>query len=82
MGKHITNSLFFHATVHFLSSEKEVKSNKLGNIFIQGLTGDMEFALEWNTEIATLSLFTTPSELSFLGIMNNIGISVKRHFVL
>ena len=82
MGKHITNNLFFHATVHFLSSEKEVKSKKLGNIFIQGLTGDMEFALEWNTEIATLSLFTTPGELSFLGIMNNIGISVKRHFVL
>lgn len=82
MGKHITNNLFFHATVHFLSSEKEVKSRKLGNIFIQGLTGDMEFALEWNTEIATLSLFTNPGELSFLGIMNNIGISVKRHFVL
>lgn len=81
MGKHISQDFFFHATIHFLTSEKEVKSKKLGNIFIQGLQGDMEFALEWNTDIATLSLFTNPNELSFLGIMNNIGISIKRHFV-
>ena len=82
LGKNVTNDLFFQASFHFLSPSSSQSSGKTKNLFIQGLTGEAEFSLEWNTPLATISIFTNPSELSFLDFLNNIGINIKRHFVL
>lgn len=82
MGKHIAHNIFFQATIHFLSSDKETKKGSSNSFFIQGLQGDLELAFEWNNELASFSLFTNPNELSFLGIMDNIGISITKHFVI
>ena len=82
LGKNITDSLFFQATIHFLTSDTINNSRKVKNLFIEGLTGDAEFSFEWNTPLATISVFTNPSELSFLDFLNNIGINIKRHFIL
>lgn len=82
LGKNISENWFFQTTLSLFSSDNYTKSKKLDNFFIQGLKGDLEFALEWNNELASISLFSSPNELSFFGILDNIGISIKKHFLL
>ena len=82
LGKHISESWFFQTTLNLFSSESYAKNKKLSDFFIQGLKGEIEFALEWNTPLASFSVFSSPNELSFFGILDNIGISVKKHFLL
>ena len=82
LGKHISENWFFQTTLNFFSSESYARDKRLNDFFIQGLKGEIEFALEWNNPLASFSVFSSPNELSFFGILDNIGISVKKHFLL
>ncbi|MGE4453181.1 MAG: hypothetical protein AB7D92_01490 [Sphaerochaeta sp.] len=79
MGKYIGEQYFLQALLHLTASEKrEVKRSFIS----PDLSLDLELSLDWQNPVGTFSFFTQPNELSFINILDTIGFSVTRRFVL
>ncbi|MGE4466426.1 MAG: hypothetical protein AB7D04_02470 [Sphaerochaeta sp.] len=79
MGKYVGEQLFLQALVHLTATD----GTKATRTFISpDLSLDLELSLDWQNPIGTFSFFTQPNELSFVNILDTIGFSVTRRFVL
>nr|WP_321263946.1 hypothetical protein [uncultured Sphaerochaeta sp.] len=79
MGKYVGEQFFLQALVHLTATD----GTKATRTFISpDLSLDLELSLDWQNPIGTFSFFTQPNELSFVNILDTIGFSVTRRFVL
>ncbi|WP_321301592.1 hypothetical protein [uncultured Sphaerochaeta sp.] len=79
MGKYVGEQFFLQALVHLTATD----GTKATRTFISpDLSLDLELSLDWQNPIGTFSFFTQPNELSFINILDTIGFSVTRRFVL
>jgi hypothetical protein len=67
-GKYFNSGLFGRASVS-LNAGKTVKF-------------DIELSVNWDNEIGSFSIFTSPGELSLLNFLDNIGFSFSRRILL
>ena len=67
-GKYFSSGLFGRASVS-LNAGKTVKF-------------DIELSVNWDNEIGSFSIFTSPAELSILSFLDNIGFSFSRRILL
>jgi hypothetical protein len=79
MGKYVGEQFFLQALVHLTA----IDGTEATRTFIYpDLSLDLELSLDWQNPIGTFSFFTQPNELSFVNILDTIGFSVTRRFVL
>nr|WP_319755799.1 hypothetical protein [uncultured Sphaerochaeta sp.] len=79
MGKYVGEQFFLQALIHLTATD----GTKATRTFISpDLSLDLELSLDWQNPIGTFSFFTQPNELSFINILDTIGFSVTRRFVL
>ncbi len=79
MGKYIGTQFFLQALLHLSATEQ----NKIRNSFLApDLSLNLELSIEWHNPLLTFSLFTQPNELSFIDILDTIGVSVTKRIVL
>ncbi|MGH0054050.1 MAG: hypothetical protein ACQ5SW_11725 [Sphaerochaetaceae bacterium] len=79
MGKYVGEQFFLQALLHLTATD----GTQVTRSFISpDLSIDLELSLDWQNPIGTFSFFTQPNELSFINILDTIGFSVTRRFVL
>lgn len=79
MGKYIGTEFFLQALLHLSATEP----NKIRNPFLApDLSLNLELSIEWHNPLLTFSLFTQPNELSFIDILDTMGVSVTKRIVL
>ena len=79
MGKYFGREFFLQALVYLSAMEH----SKIRNSFLApDLSLNLELSLEWSNPLLTFSLFTQPNELSFIDILDTMGLSVTKRIVL
>ncbi|NLZ77393.1 MAG: hypothetical protein GX911_05450, partial [Spirochaetales bacterium] len=79
MGKYVGTEFFLQALLHLSATEP----NRIRNPFLApDLSLNLELSIEWHNPLLTFSLFTQPNELSFIDILDTIGVSVTKRIVL
>jgi hypothetical protein len=79
MGKYVGKNFFLQALLHLTAMDS---SEVTRSFLVPDLSLDLELSLEWDNPLSTFSLFTQPTELSVLNILDTIGFSVTRRIVL
>jgi hypothetical protein len=79
MGKYVGENFFLQALLHLTAMDS---SEVTRSFLVPDLSLDLELSLEWDNPLSTFSLFTQPTELSVLNILDTIGFSVTRRIVL
>ncbi|MFA5698169.1 MAG: hypothetical protein WC954_00330, partial [Sphaerochaeta sp.] len=78
MGKYVGRELFLQALIHLTATDQL----KIRNSFLApDLALNVELSLEWSNPLLTFSLFTQPNELSFIDILDTMGLSVTKRIV-
>jgi hypothetical protein len=78
MGKYISNTSYFQLIINLLADSSSNSSSFLAS----DLSLDLEVTYDIDTPLAKFSLFTNPTQLSIIDILDTIGLSVTKTFQL
>jgi hypothetical protein len=78
MGKYISNTSYFQLIINLLADSSSDSSSFLASDLSLGL----EVTYDIDTPLAKFSLFTNPTQLSIIDILDTIGLSVTKTFQL
>ncbi|MFA7396216.1 MAG: hypothetical protein WCY81_04405, partial [Sphaerochaetaceae bacterium] len=76
IGKFLFEELYLQGMLHLRKDPLARGSSFLAN----DLYVDTELSIEWDTPLATFSLFTQPEELSMFDLFDTMGFSVTKRF--
>lgn len=77
LGKYLLDNLFLEMFINLHTKDDD---NPSTIFFTNNLKVDLELSLDWETPMATFTLFSTPKELSISSFFNNIGFSISKSF--
>lgn len=78
MGKYISNTSYFQLIINLLADSTSDSSSFLAS----DLSLDLEVTYDIDTPLAKFSIFTNPTQLSIIDILDTIGLSVTKTFQL
>lgn len=76
MGKYISDNSYFQLIINLLADSSTNKTSFLAS----DLSLDLEITYDIDTPLAKFSLFTNPTQLSIIDILDTIGLSVTKTF--
>ncbi len=78
MGKYISNDSYLQLIINLLAESGSNSESFLAS----DLTIDLELTYDIDTPLAKFSIFTNPTELSIIDILDTIGLSITKSFQL